>query len=180
MAAPIEGESALIVPVALPATLEQLRDRFDPSASQGVPGHITLLYPFMPPGKQQHEVLTRVALIAAAVPAFSFTLGRVQRWPDVVSLLPDPSEPFSRLVRALAEDFPDYPPYAGAHAVNDIMPHVTIAQSRRPEDLDRAQEALSTLEPITMRCEEVAFIARQPSKHWQFVWRYRLPIKLGG
>jgi 2'-5' RNA ligase len=180
MAAPKEGESALIVPVALPAALEQLRDRFDPSATQGVPGHITLLYPFMPQGDQQDEVLTRVAQIATAVPAFSFTLGRVQRWPDVVCLLPDPSEPFSRLIRALADDFPDYPPYAGAHAVNDIVPHVTIAQSRRPEDLDAAQEALSVLEAITVRCAEVAVIARHPGQHWQLVWRHRLPVQLDG
>jgi len=180
MAAPKEAESALIVPVALPAALAQLRDRFDPSATQGVPGHITLLYPFMQPGDQQDGVLARVAQIASAVPAFSFTLGRVQRWPDVLCLLPDPSEPFSRLIRALAHDFPDYPPYAGAHGVNDIVPHVTIAQSRRPEDLDAAQEALSALEPTTIRCEEVAFIARQPGQHWQLLWRYRLPVKLDG
>ena len=65
MAASIDGQSALIVPVALPPALDQLRDRFDPSAAEGVPGHITLLYPFVPADNRQDEVLTRVAQIVS-------------------------------------------------------------------------------------------------------------------
>jgi 2'-5' RNA ligase len=175
MAGSTEGESALIVPVALPVDLEQLRGRFDPSAGQGVPGHITLLYPFMPPGQIHDQVLTSVAQIVSAVAPFSFTLARVQRWPDVVCLLPEPSEPFSRLIKLLAAAFPAYPPYGGMHAPDDVVPHVTIAQSHRAEDLDMAQAALRGPQPITTRCEAIALIARSPGQDWQSVWRHRLP-----
>ena len=103
-------ESALIVPVELPAELARLRDALDPSAAAGVPAHITLLYPFVAPDRLNESVFAPVAEIASTVAAFPFTLHRVQRWPDVVCLLPDPSEPFSRLIGALASAFPDYPP----------------------------------------------------------------------
>ena len=45
----VAGESAIIVPVQVPVAVGRLRDRMDPSAAQGVPAHVTLLYPFMPP-----------------------------------------------------------------------------------------------------------------------------------
>ena len=45
------GESALLVavPAAEPAVAAH-RSRLDTSAAVGVPAHITVLYPFLPPG----------------------------------------------------------------------------------------------------------------------------------
>jgi 2'-5' RNA ligase len=174
------GESALIVPVELPAELARLRNGLDPSAGAGVPAHITLLYPFVPPDRLDESVFAPVAEIARAVEAFSFTLGRVQRWPDVVCLLPEPSRPFSRLIVDLASAFPNYPPYSGEHALADIVPHVTIAQSARAEDLDAASVALPGLLPVHAQFEEIRLIAHHPGQLWRTVWSYRLPIISGG
>ena len=160
--------------------LRRLRDAFDPSAAASVPAHITLLYPFTPPDRLAESVFTRVAEIAGSVAAFSFTLALVQRWPEVVCLLPDPSERFSHLIEALAGAFLDFPPYGGAHALADIVPHVTIAQSARMEELDAAAAALPGLLPVHARCDEIRLIARQPRQVWNTVWSYRLPIKSGG
>jgi hypothetical protein len=44
----VEGESAIIVPISVPVTIARLRERMDPSAAQGIPAHVTLIYPFMP------------------------------------------------------------------------------------------------------------------------------------
>lgn len=180
MASTDRGQSALIVPVELPARLARLRDGLDPSAAAGVPAHVTLLYPFVPPDRLDEGAFTPVAAIARSVAAFSFTLGRVQRWTDVVCLLPDPSEPFSRLIVALASAFPDYPPYGGAHAVADVVPHLTIVQSARIEDLDAAAAALPGLLPVAAHCAEISLIAHGPGQPWQTVWSYRLPIKSDG
>ena len=54
------GESAVIVPVQVPVAVNRLRDRMDPSAAQGVPAHVTLLYPFMPPEELKEDVRRRV------------------------------------------------------------------------------------------------------------------------
>ena len=108
------GESAIIVPVNVPVGVNRLRERMDPSAADGVPAHITLIYPFMPPSELKDDVRRRIEEIIAAEPAFPFVLGAVRRWPDVVYLEPAPEEPFRRLTAALARAFPDYPPYEGA------------------------------------------------------------------
>src|SRR6185503_17858992 len=114
----------------------------------GVPAHVTLLYPFMPVALANESVLAKIAASTAPIAAFPFTLARIQRWPDVVCLLPEPSQTFYELIVALATAFPDYPPYGGAHALADIVPHVTIAQTSRTADLDAAEHALPALLPV--------------------------------
>src|SRR5918992_5049479 len=107
--APAVGESAIIVPVTVPVAVNRLRDRMDPSAAQGVPAHVTLIYPFMPPERLKEDVRRRIEQIIASEAAFPFRLTSVRRWPNVVYLEPEPAEPFRRLTKALAEAFPEYP-----------------------------------------------------------------------
>lgn len=180
MTGPTGEESALIVPVELPEALSHMRHRLDPVAAVGVPGHITLLYPFVPSAHADDRVLARVAAIASGFVAFPFALARVQRWPDVVCLLPEPSEQFRRLIVALANAFPAYPPYGGAHALADIVPHVTIAQTSVAADLDAAEDLLPALLPVQATCQEVSLIANQAGGRWNSVWRHRLPAKSSG
>ena len=171
------AESAIIVPVDLPIAMRRLRDRMDPLAAQGVPAHVTLLYPFAPPATLDAGSRARVARTIASESAFSFVLARVERWPGVVYLRPEPGEPFDRLIRALAAAFPDYPPYGGAHAVADIMAHVTIAQSDRADYLDAAAHALPAFLPVRAVCREAWLIAHRPAEHWRTVWK--LPLAGG-
>jgi 2'-5' RNA ligase len=163
------GESAIIVPVEVPVAVRRLRDRLDPSAAQGVPAHVTLLYPFMAPDLLTDEVRDEVAEIVAEQPAFPFALTRVERWPDVVWLAPDPHTPFRRLIERLAAAFPEYPPYGGAHA--EVVPHVTIAQGPRPGYLEAAEHALPALLPIRDVAREAWLIAHAADEPWRSVWR---------
>ena len=174
------SQSALIVPVELPPKLQGWRDRLDPTAAVGVPAHVTLLYPFMPPQQVSAAVLAQVVSIASYFAAFPFALDRIQRWPDVVCLLPEPAEPFRRLIVALAVAFPDYPPYGGAHGLDDIVPHVTIAHTRRADDLDALEQLLPAHLPVNGRCLEVSLITHHPGVDWKAVWSYRLPTESAG
>jgi 2'-5' RNA ligase len=180
MTEPTGEESALIVPVELPAELRQIRDRLDPAAAAGVPGHITLLYPFLPAARVDERVRARVTTIASRLVAFPFELARVQRWPDVVCLLPEPSEQFRGLIVAFATAFPDYPPYGGARALTDIVPHVTIAQTSRAAELDEVEALLPALLPVRATCLEISLIAHPAGHTWESVWHYRLPTKSAG
>ena len=65
MATEEAGESALIVPVDVPMAVRRLRDRMDPMATVGVPAHITLLYPFVPPDGVDEGVRAQVSRIVA-------------------------------------------------------------------------------------------------------------------
>ena len=86
-------ESALLVtvPAAEPAVARH-RSRLDTSAAVGVPAHITVLYPFLPPeliGADTHATLAR---LFASVPGFRFTLDQTRWFPDPVLWLA-PSDP---------------------------------------------------------------------------------------
>ncbi len=128
-------ESALIiaVPEAEPL-VKALRERFDWSAAQGVPAHITILYPFIPPDKITPEVLAELREFFAQFAAFEFTLPETRRFPAVLYLAPSPAEPFKALTQAVVERYPDYPPYGGEYA--EVTPHLTIADRLEAAQLD--------------------------------------------
>jgi 2'-5' RNA ligase len=152
--------------------MRRLRDRFDPTAAQGVPAHVTLLFPFMPAAELTDAVREQVAAIIAAEPAFSFVLERVNRWPDVVWLAPAPAEPFRKLTAALQAAFPDYPAYGGVHP--EVVPHLTIAQDARPDWLAAAERALPAMLPVRDVCREAWLIAHEHERPWSSV--QRLPL----
>jgi len=168
------SESAIIVPVDLPVAVRRLRDRMDPSAAVGVPGHVTLLYPFMPAEALDAAVHAEVRRIVGAHEPFTFVLASVGRWPDVVYLAPEPAAPFSRLIEALATAFPDYPPYGGAHALADIVPHVTIAQDPRPGYLEAAERALPAMLPVRGVAREAWLMAHLAGARWETIWELAL------
>jgi len=121
-----QPESAILVPVpeAEPA-VGHLRARLDRSAGQGVPAHVTVLYPFMPPTQITAAVLSGVAAAVATVPAFDCRFARTAWFGDnVVWLAPEPDGPFRALTAAVHAAFPEYPPFGGQHA--EVIPHLTV------------------------------------------------------
>ena len=132
----IEAALIIAVPEAEPL-VQTLRERFDWSAAQGVPAHITILYPFMPPGEITPEVVAELRDLFAHFPAFEFTLPETRRFPTVLYLAPSPAESFKALTQAVVERYPEYPPYGGEYA--DMTPHLTIADRLEAEQLDNLE-----------------------------------------
>ena len=163
------GESAIIVPVTVPVAVNRLRDRMDPSAAQGVPAHVTLIYPFMPPDGLKDDVRRRIEQIISSEASFPFRLTSVRRWPNVVYLEPEPAEPFRRLTKALATAFPEYPPYEGAH--QDVIPHLTVAQDVPDDYYAAAEHALPAMLPIRDVAREAWLIGHTPDQPWHTLWR---------
>lgn len=56
------------------------RTRFDASAPMGVPAHITILFPFMPPDDITADILPQADNAFCRMPAFDFSLSRVTRF----------------------------------------------------------------------------------------------------
>ncbi len=154
-------ESALIiaVPEAEPV-VKAWRERFDPSAAVGVPAHITILYPFMPPGEITSAVLTELHDLFGRFSAFEFILPELRRFPEVLYLTPSPAEPFKALTYAVVEHYPKYPPYGGEFA--EVIPHLTIADVDEATQLDdierefRQQHGMRL--PVKARASEVLLI----------------------
>ena len=160
------AESAFIahVPEAEPH-VAHLRGQFDPSAKLGVPAHITLLYPFMSPELLSASVFERVRVIVSRSRRFVFTLSRVDRFPGVVYLAPDPAAPFMELTRRLVNQFPQFLPYGDAHEA--IVPHLTVARGSDAENSRVEAELRESLsDGIACTCSEVVLI-ENASGRWR-------------
>ncbi len=168
----MEGESAIIVPIAVPVTIARLRERMDPSAAAGVPAHVTLLYPFLPVDGLDDEVRRKVLRIVAAEPSFTVSFNAISRFPNVVYLPPEPADPFRRMTAALAVEFPDYPPYEGAYET--VIPHLTVAQDVAADYYAAAEHALPAALPVRHIVREAWLIGHMPEQPWHTLWR--LPL----
>jgi hypothetical protein len=146
----------------------ELRIRYDPSARLGVPAHITVLVPFMPPEQLSTLVRARIADAFAEVPAFSFELRRTGRFAATAFLVPEPAEPFIALTRALLARFPQFPPYGGAYG-ESILPHLTVANGDpgEAEVVGLALERLMQLRgPIRSTCSCVTLLENSTGR-WE-------------
>ena len=158
-------ESVLLitVPAAEPAVARH-RSRLDSSAAVGVPAHITVLYPFLPPGLIDADVRTTLARLFAAVPAFRFTLDRTGWFPGspVLWLGPSDPAPFSRLTDLVAATFPSCPPYGGQFA--EVIPHLTVGEGAPLADLQAAGDAVRPHLPIPAEATEVTLMTGPPPR----------------
>jgi 2'-5' RNA ligase superfamily protein len=147
---PVEAsESAVIVPVPeAEAAVGAFRAALDPSAAWGVPAHVTVVYPFAPPPRLGPDELARLRAAVRSVPRFEVSFSAV-RWFDdaVVWLAPDPDDGFHALIRAVWAEFPEFPPYGGAHG--ESVPHLTVGAGPDRDALAAAGRAVADRLPIT-------------------------------
>lgn len=167
MSGGVELESALLLPVpAAESAVAEHRARLDASARDGVPAHVTVLYPFLPPAEIGPEVLAKLSQVFAGSPRFSFSLDRV-RWfgESVVWLGPSDESPFRELTALAVAAYPSCLPYRGAH--EDVVPHLTVGHlgtghPGEPAALRAAGEAVRPLLPIGAEAREVTLMAGPP------------------
>jgi hypothetical protein len=165
-------ETALIiaVPEAEPL-VGSWRAKHDWSAQRGVPAHVTVLYPFVPTERVEDALLADLRDLFASQAAFAFDLARVARFPDVAWLAPEPSEPFNVLTQAVAERYPDYPPYEGIHET--VIPHLTVAEGD-VELQDEVETALAEHLPIAAQARDVVFMFEGDDGLWSEAHRFPL------
>lgn len=150
------------VPEAEPA-VGSIRLAHDSSAACGVPAHITILFPFLPPDDVDEDALRE---IFTRFSAFDFVLDRVERFEDGhMWLRPDPAWRFADLTAAVWQRWPACPPYEGAF--DEVIPHVTVSET--PLDIDIAL-------PISCRAREILLIEEDESSG---LWSTRSQFPLG-
>ncbi|MEP7356118.1 MAG: 2'-5' RNA ligase family protein [Anaerolineales bacterium] len=170
-------ESALLVLAPEAETLvKDFRDRYDWAASQGVPAHLTLLYPFMAPAEIEAGVLTSIEQLLGRFAPFDYTLAEPRRFPaGVLYLAPEPAAPFKALTAALAAQFPAYPPYGGVYA--EVIPHLSVAQVTDLTHLDAIAAEFGAAAagrlPIPAHAAQVALMDNR-SGRWAVTGMFRL------
>jgi 2'-5' RNA ligase len=131
----IETALVILVPEA-EALVRPFREKHDPSAADGMPAHITLLYPFKALADIGPNELKNLGDCFARFAPFGFTLASTGRFAaHVLYLVPAPDEPFRQLTMAVWERFPETPPYSGKFP--DVVPHLTVAEADDDTQLDR-------------------------------------------
>ena len=143
----------------------------DAAAGAGVPEHVTILFPFLPPARLASGVRRDLARIAALHEPFDVRFVRIGRWPEVVYLIPDPSAPFDRLTDAIVTRYPDFPPYGGAF--EQVVPHLTVVESA-VAPLDHIAAETERHLPFGCRVTHLEVLVRGAG-----AWRRRWSIPLG-
>jgi hypothetical protein len=162
-----EGLSGLIVeiPEAEPI-VGRHRAALDPNARLGVPAHVTVLFPFLPPARLDHGVLKDLGALFSDLPAFEVTFTSLSWFDrDVLWLAPEDPRPFLTLTWAVHHAFPGFPPYGGEHA--DPAPHLTVAHSCAEARMQAAARQITPLLPVSSVVREVTLMT-QPGTggHW--------------
>jgi 2'-5' RNA ligase superfamily len=167
---PAESALVILVPEA-ERLVRPFREQHDPSAAAGVPAHITLLYPFLPPGQIDGPARVRVRQFFMQQGAFAFSLSAVRRFESptpVLYLVPEPAAPFAHLTLGLSALHPNRLPYGGKFA--GVVPHLTVAQAPDARRLDAISDQFAKAArdqlPIAATAGEAALLDNQ-SGRWE-------------
>jgi 2'-5' RNA ligase len=147
---PTETAVLALVPEVEPVVGEHRR-RLDPTTAAGVPAHVTVLYPFVPPGKVTTATVAALRDAVAPVAPFPCTFAET-RWfgEDLLWLAPSAVAAFDELTSRVRRAFPDQVPYGGEH---EPVPHLTVGYgSHAPVE--------------ALRAAELAVRARLPVRAW--------------
>ena len=166
--------SAVIVQFRLPPALERLRAAHDPVAADGVPAHVTILFPFVPAEDLTPAIRDRLVEAVRGTRQFDVRFPRTGRFPGSLWLAPEPAQPFHELIACVAAAFPEHPPYEGLHDV--VVPHLTLALGSEAElnELQAAADATGLAERRAIPVRQVVVIAEGAGRRWDARWRLRL------
>jgi len=164
------GQTAVVVtiPEAEPV-VRRWRDRYDRSASFGVPAHVTLLHPFLDATRLDQPTADQLAALCAAQTSAEVTFDRCGRFPAVLYLQPKPATPFRELTAAIASRWPDCPPYAGAY--DTVVPHLTVASDVDEATMTTIERDLADHLPISSRITEASLLSFNGAR-WQSTLRF--------
>lgn len=170
------AETAIIVPLheAEPA-IDLIRRAHTRSGADGMPAHITLLYPFTDSDLLVAGRVREVREIFEAFPQFDVKLVGLRYFDDAqprtLYLAPNPPEPFLDLTQQLTDKFPEHQPYGGKHAT--VIPHVTVAVAE-DETLAELEAQISETLPIAARATEGWLMQRNAGGVWEIRHRFQL------
>jgi 2'-5' RNA ligase len=164
------AETTLIVPLPSARPLLQVVEHGLETVASDIPPHITLMYPFVPPGKLTDGLRARLAGIFAGGQPLEFDLATLAYFPGVSYIAPEPAAPLVSLTTVLISAFPEFRPYGGQF--DEIIPHLTLAMT---DDLPTpVRTAISALLPHRVTADEVWLMSKTPRGQWSVVWRFPL------
>jgi 2'-5' RNA ligase len=147
-------QSAVLIPVPnADSIVGRWRMEHDPVAAVGVPAHITLIVPWLPPDEITSSDLLELDTELSDVKAFDFDLTRVDWFGRrVLWVAPEPAEPFLELVGRLSDRF-GTPPWEDEF--DEVIPHLTVAHASDGVELVPIAADVATRLPLSCRADQI-------------------------
>lgn len=131
--------------------VDLLRRTHTGDGADGMPPHVTLIYPFTDDSALVAGRIGEVREVLGGFSAFSFQLAEVLQFDNLpdeshVWLAPQPAHPFVNMIQALESAFPEHPSFGGEYST--IVPHLTVASSQDAMVLRNIERELVDRLPI--------------------------------
>lgn len=154
-------ESVLLVEVpAAEAAVGRHREQLDANSSLGIPAHVTVLSPFMPPQMITPGVLAELQQVFLSIRRFRFQLAATGWFgAQTLWLAPRQAAHFLALTDGVYQAFPAFPPFGGRHA--ELIPHLTVGHAHSVNDLQAAEKSIQALLPIEAEATTVTLMTEQ-------------------
>jgi len=123
----------IIPPPEVQAFAAPLRQKHAPDIYMQGPSHITLFFPFIPPGEVPAATNILRTLCKDVAP-FQLKLDQYGHFEGTHYLAPSNPEPILSLHTLVLSTFPDYLPYEGQYGTQ-LVPHLTIAHNENPKEV---------------------------------------------
>ena len=165
-------QSAVLIPVPqADSVVGRWRLEHDPVAAAGVPAHVTLVVPWLPPSEITPQDLAELDGLLEEVKAFDFVLDHVDWFGRrVLWVAPKPAAPFLSLTGRLAEQF-GTPPWEDEF--DEVVPHLTVAHASDGVELVPVAADVSGRLPVVCRANEV-WVMVGDGMHWDRRHRVKL------
>lgn len=143
------------------AVIGDIRDHLDPSASWGIPAHVSLIYPFARAHRITPELLETVRAVAAGTQPFEVRFDRTGWFGDeTVWLGPAPQPALDDVVARCLAAFPQYPPYGGEF--DEFVAHLILVTGHPAQEAKDAERAVLPELPISTTAGGLTVVAGAP------------------
>jgi hypothetical protein len=169
-------ESVILIPTpAAESIVGKWRKKYDEVALHGIHSHITVLSPFKNPDEIDEKILNQTRTFFLNVHPFEFSLTKVNTFPDVVYLEPEPKEKFIELTKGITSIFPENPWFEGKF--KEIIPHLTIGNKLQNLELVKTEISQDITSKLPMRALATeAWLMESKNDEWSI--REKFPFAL--
>ncbi len=132
------------------------RAEHDPAARFGIPAHVTVRTPFLPP---EHWRDPALSLLERFLP-IDVTLARLENRPGALVLLAEPDDELRAITEAVTLSWPTLPPNKGNRP--DLAYHMTVVRTANDRIRSEAWEAIAPHLPLRVTGTEMWASAGSP------------------
>ncbi len=155
---PTNGQTGLVIPVpAADALLASVGARYPGTVREGVPAHVSLLYPFVAAAQLDERVTSVLGELLAEQAPMPVQFAECCREDGFVALRPDPIDGLTELVSKTHRRWPDVVPYEGVYG--DVEPHLTVAMRCSEETAVAIEQEVTAQLPISAELREAWLVA---------------------